>query len=647
MYVQRTPSPVVDRPRPALDPRLVRGIPLLLGALAIAACQGSEPNLSSTEQLAVTTTPATMFTFASTEVGSTSAATSIVVKPAGLQSTESYDDVTAVTASCPDFVITAGGLPAPVYRTVICDTCPTCVPLAAPVCYTDQYVTYAFSAEFRPTIAGSVSCVVTITTNGTTNRSVTLYGTGTVPPIDIDVQPTQVAFGDVRRTTSSSPATVSVGNLGGSALTVSGVSVNGAFRLTGGPSSGTIIQPSGSVPFTVVCEPTVVGDLQGTMVITSDDPATPTVNVPLTCSGIDSALDVTPSPSAIPTTRVGEPRTATMTLTNTGTAAMTLASVALTGTDLTMVVAPPAGTVLAPSATTVAQVRFGATASGDATGMAVVTYDGGQVRTVPITARALGTSMALTPDGAVNLGPVCIGQSKDQTFTIIANDQAAFKLSQISTPAAPFTLSTPTLPATVLGAGASMTTFDITATPTTTGPAAASFTVTTDIPAATPRQIDVAVEGLPGGVSGTPELLDFGSTPLEVTTLGETVQITNCSTAPVMLANARLEGPDASEFAIVLPPVSSTVAASSTASWLVVMAPRAIGVKHATFSVDGPDGTVSVELTGEGLGDLVPPGTDPDGKPSYYACSASGTGAAAWPLALAFVFLVRRRRRRS
>lgn len=622
-------------------------IALLLGAVAFAACQGAEPTLSSTEQLAVLTTPATSHTFPTTEVGSTSAATAISVRPAGSPSTASYDEVTSVTASCPDFIVSAGGLPAAVYRTVICDSCSgtICQPLAAPICYTDEYVTYSFSASFRPNVAASVSCVVTITTNGTTQRTLTLFGTGSAPPIDIDVQPTSVAFGDVRRNTASTAATISVKNLGGSALGVSGVTISGPFAITAGPTGGTTVQPGGSQPYTVTCNPTAVGGVSGSLTVTSNDPATPTITVPVSCNGIDSNLDITPSPSQIPTTRVGEPRVATITLRNSGAASMTIASVALTGTDMTMLTAPPAGTVLNGGATSMAQVQFGATASGDATGMIVVTYDGGQVRSVPIAARALNTSMALTPDGAVDLGPVCIGQSKDQEFKVIANDQGPFAINQISTPAAPFIVGTPTLPATVQGAGATTVMFTVTATPTTTGPAASSMAITTDIPGGGPRQIDLQVEGLPAGVSGTPALLDFGSSPVEVTTLGANVQITNCATTPAMLMNARIEGPDASEFAIVLPPASSTVAASSTVSWLVVMATRTTGVKNATFIVDGPDGPVTVELTGEGLGELGPDPTNPDGKPSYYACSAGGSATSAWPLALAFALLLSRRRR--
>jgi len=619
--------------------------------LVIPACQVADPELSSTEQLAVLTTPASSFTFANTQVGSTSAPTSILVRPAGLPSVESYDTVTAVTASCPDFVVTAPNLPAPVYRTVICEEdCqfPPC-PLeyaAPPNCQTDEYVTYAFDASFRPTIAGSTSCVVTITTNNITDRTVTLFGTGTVPPIDIDVQPTSIAFGDVRRNTGSTPATISVRNLGGSPLSITSVTISPAtFAITSGPIGGSTVPAGGMQPYSVTCNPTAVGAIAGMVRINSNDPVTPVVNVPVSCNGIDSNLDISPSPSAIPTTRVGEPRTHTITLQNSGTASMTLQGVALTGTDLTMVSAPPAGTVLTAGGSTMAQVRFDATTSGDISGMAVVTYDGGQARSVPITARALGTSMALTPDGAVDLGPVCVDQMTAQTFTIIANDQGSFKVNAISTPEPPFALTPQLLPFTVQGAGASTGSFEVSVQPVAAGPVTSTIMLTTDIPGAPPREIELHAEGLPAGLSGTPALLDFGSSPLEVTTLGEEVSITNCSTAPVTLANARLEGTDASEFAIVLPPSSLTVPPSGTISWLVVMAPRTVGVKQALFTVDLPDGSLSVEISGEGLGELDPADTDDAGKPSYYACSSSGGAAHAWPFALAIVLVLRRRRR--
>jgi MYXO-CTERM domain-containing protein len=287
-------------------------------------------------------------------------------------------------------------------------------------------------------------------------------------------------------------------------------------------------------------------------------------------------------------------------------------------------------------------VRFPAAAEATAAGTLTVTFDNNQTRTAQISARALATSMALTPDGDVDLGPVCIGQSKSQTFTVLANADGGFAVSSITSPDAPFTLTAPTLPAGVKGAGADMLAFDVRVAPTAGGSVLSTMTVTTDIPGSTPREIHLAAIGLAAGVSGTPDLLDLGSEPVDTTTIGQEITISNCATTPTNLANARIEGVDATSFAIVQQPSSMTLAPNGVAKWLVVLTPRSVGQKTATFSVDHDDGTATVLLAGEGLGDSVFGDNGPKG---YYACST--TNATAWPLLFVLgAFLVSRRRRR-
>ena len=53
-------------------------------------------------------------------------------------------------------------------------------------------------------------------------------------------------------------------------------------------------------------------------------------------------------------------------------------------------------------------------------------------RSAQLAAQALGTSMSVTPDGDIDFGPVCSGQTKDQAFTIIGNDEGSFKVNAIS-----------------------------------------------------------------------------------------------------------------------------------------------------------------------------------------------------------------------
>lgn len=607
--------------------------------VALVGCQAL-PNESSTDQ--ATLMAPLNYDFGTLVTGTTSALYRVVISPAtGNQS----DTITAVTASCPDFVINANGLPAEVYR--ICEVV-TCLDgvvecqIQNALCQTTELRTYAFDTYFRPTVAGPASCVVTVTTSDpASTRTLTLSGTGQPPPIQLDVQPALVAFGDVRRGTDSTQATVAVRSVGGQTLTVSSVSISAGFMTTG-PTTGYQLAPNTAQSYPIVCHPLVVGTISGQLVVNSNDPARPSVTVPLSCKGIDSNLDIAPSPAALPTTRVGEPIDATIALRNTGGAQMVLESVTFTGTGITMTSVPPPNTVL-PAISGVAGVvvHFDASARGDASGTLVATYDGGQSRSTQVSARALATSMALTPDGDIDFGPVCGGQSKTQDFTLIANDQGAFSLQSIGGPGAPFTISTPALPLTVLGAGAQQVKFQVTAAPPDAGVVTASMVVKTDIPNATDRALTLRVQGLPPGVTATPAAVDLGSNPINTTAIGQEVHLSNCGTAPIAFTNARIEGADALDFAIVAQPSSSMISPTGRASWLIVLQAHTAGSKQAIFAVDYDGGTATIRLDGEGLGDLGAPG---GGRGSYYACS-TGHPIALWPLAAALALVLRRRRR--
>ena len=643
VWARDTPPAVIDRISASLDPHAVRLHVWIVGLVVFAACQGPAPNESETSSQLIALIPSV--DMGTVQVGQTSSPRTVVVRPgAGAQ----YDVLTAITESCPDFSVQTPGVPgAEVIRE--CDyyePCPggqICPQPVKALCTTIYQQEYEFTVTFRPVVAGATSCVVSVYTQAGQTRTFTVSGTGTVPPIDIDVQPGSIGFGDVRRATTSAAANLSVRNLGGSTLGVSSVSISGPFQLGGATSYQ--VAPGSAVNHTVTCTPPTVGTHSGAVTISSNDPQTPTVQVPLSCRGIDSNLDISPSPAQIPTTRVGEPVTQTVQLRNSGTAAMTVQSVTLTGSDLTLVSAPDPGTPRGPGAVAQAPGRVGAGASGDVEGSLVVTYDGGQTRSSTLSAKALATSMAMTPDGSVDLGPVCAGQTTTQTFSILANDQGPFRVTSISTPDAPFAVASPALPAQIQGAGASTFTFDVTASPTAEGAASAVVNVTTDIPGSEPRALNVSAIGLPAGVAATPVELDSGSSELDQTTLGQMVTVTNCETTPVAWSNPRIEGTDSGEFAIVLSPQSERVPATGSVSWLVVSQPHSAGIKMATFAVDHPGGTVTVMLLGEGLGEGAT-GTPGGGDvpPSYYACSTGGAAGAS-PLVLVLALVLRRRRR--
>jgi MYXO-CTERM domain-containing protein len=608
---------------------------MLLACLGLsAACTPPAADNVATTKQAISIYPY-QANFPQTEIGKTSSGVSFTLYA---DYDGEYAEVTAVNVNCPDFFVNA---PLPGYVYYYCDYYDPYYGY----CYNEYYESYTFQAFFRPTIAGPVSCVATVhTTAG--NYQVTLSGTGTVPPVKIDVQPSSLAFGDVRRGSDSDALQLTVRNQGGMTMTVSSMSITGtgasAYAMVSGATPPYTVAPNGSSVHTVRCNPATTGAKPATLTIASNDPATPNKTVPLSCNGIDSNLALSPSPAVFTTTRVGEPVDRTITIANSGAATSTLDSVSVTG-DMIMMAGPSGPLTLAANGgSTTVQVRFPATAKGEASGMLVVMHDGGQQRTAQLSATALATSMSMNPDGLIDFGPMCVGQRRDQEVMIRANEEGPFVVQQVTGATAPFEVTTPSLPAQVEGNGANDVTITVAAEPSDAGRQTATVTVATDIPAAEPRELSLVVTGLPAGVSGAPDTVDFGARPIEQTTIGQQVHLANCDADGVNWSNARIEGRDASEFAIVSEPSSASIGPTETATWLIVMQAKARGPKEATFAVDHDGGTATVFLTGLGVGGDDEEGDDRRG--SYYSCSA-GAGGSGGLVLLGLALLGTRRRR--
>lgn len=620
--------------------RVVVGLVALLGA---ASCQESALDLSSTTQDLVKA-PASS-DLGSVQIGQTSAPVTLTISPASV-SAPSSDTVAAITESCPDFAIDAPGLPAAVYR-----TCGTACPAGQLTCQQPlicapggDYQDYSFTATFSPIVAGMVSCVVTVALDGgSTTKSITLTGVGTAPPVQLDVQPPSLAFGDVRTGADSSSATLTVRDAGGLDLGVTGITVPAGFALAG-PTSFTLA-PGATQPLGITCHPTATGPLGGTIQIASNDPQSPR-GVPVSCNGVTSNLEITPSPATIPPTLVGAPVVQHISLANAGTAATTVTDIALDGAGLALVTSVPGSTVLAPTGSLGLDVRFDAVAHGAASGTLTVTTTDG-VRTAQISASALLASLSLSPDGNVDLGPVCAGASTTQLFTVVGNGDGSFAVTALSAPDAPFTLAAPALPATVAASGGNQVTFDLTAAPTAAGPLTTTVMIETDIPADAPHPITVSATGLAAGTTATPSALDLGRSPLDTTTIGQPILVTNCSANALAFTAAHIDGSDAGEFAIVAEPPGGMIAADASAQWLVVLSAHSAGVKTAMFSVETADGTSStVALAGEGLAEGSGAGSDAaSGERNYYSCSVGDEASGLAPLVIALALRVRRRRR--
>jgi FtsP/CotA-like multicopper oxidase with cupredoxin domain len=192
------------------------------------------------------------------------------------------------------------------------------------------------SISFRPTAAGlrSSSVVVTTTANVNPKPVVTLTGTGT----QVNLSTPALTFAPQVVGTQSATQQVTLTNTGPAALGITSIALTGTnpgdFILNSNCPVGGSLASGGSCRVTLRFVPTAVGTRTATVAIRTNDPGTPTANVNLTGTGIQAAVSLTPTShnfGAVTARSTSAPFA--FTLTNSGTAPLTINRVSLGGAD--------------------------------------------------------------------------------------------------------------------------------------------------------------------------------------------------------------------------------------------------------------------------------------------------------------------------
>ena len=247
-----------------------------------------------------------------------------------------------------------------------------------------------YQVTFTPTSRGAKSANLTVPNNSAGGDSVAqLSGTGVAPVVG--VSPTQFAFGEARIGTPSDAHSFTISNN----TTDSQNLVITNIALVGGSVGDFAIVINSCLPFPknvtpgslctlqVRFAPTAIGVRTTNLRITSNDPVTPTLDVPLSGTGTNQTLAVTPASLSFGHQVVGATSAAqTLTIANTGTLGdLVLNSIALAGAnpaDFSIennLCTPPK--TLAPGESCTLGVRFGPTTTGARDASIVVTSDAG------------------------------------------------------------------------------------------------------------------------------------------------------------------------------------------------------------------------------------------------------------------------------
>jgi Abnormal spindle-like microcephaly-assoc'd, ASPM-SPD-2-Hydin/Cep192 domain 4/Beta-propeller repeat len=356
---------------------------------------------------AVSFTPASL-TFSGQETGTTSAAQTVTLTNTGSATLT----VSSITASG-DFAET--------------NTCGTSVNAAA---------SCTISVTFTPSITGTRSGTVTVTDNASGSpQTVSLTGTGTTVPV-VSLSPASVTFNDQAVGTTSTAQTVTLTNTGNASLSVTGITASGDFAETN--TCGTSVSAGSLCTISVTFKPSATGTRTGTVSVTDNASGSPQT-VSLTGSGVAAAPGAslsTPSLTFSSSQPVGQTSSAqTVTLTNNGNAALSITSIAVTGTNSgDFAETNTCGTSVNVDSNCTISVTFKPTAIGSRAGTVSITDNAtGSPQAVSLSGGGVGAAVSLSPSQLTFDAQLAGTASAAQTVTVMNSGNQSLSISKIST----------------------------------------------------------------------------------------------------------------------------------------------------------------------------------------------------------------------
>ncbi len=343
--------------------------------------------------------------------------------------------------------------------------------------------------QFQPTAAGSVTGLMTLKTSSTSGSLpvVSLSGTGVngavaQPDPQLTVSPSSLSFGSLTVNTAATK-TVTLTSSGSSALTVSAASISGSgFSIVSGSLPATL-NPGQSTSLTVQFKPTTTGTLSGQLTISSDSTTGGTSVVALGGTGAAATspqLTLSAGSLAFGSVTVNTATTKTVTLTSSGTAALTVNAASITGAGYSIISGTLPAT-LSPGQSMALTVQFKPTTTGSLSGQLTVSSNSstGSTSTVALSGTgAAAPNPQLTVSGSLAFGSVTVNTATTQAVTLTSSGTSDLTVNGASITGAGFSIVSGSLPATLSpGQSVSLT---VQFKPTTTGTLSGQLTISSN-----------------------------------------------------------------------------------------------------------------------------------------------------------------------
>ena len=512
--------------------------------------------------------------FASTMLGSTSAAQNVTLSNSG----NAVLTLGSIASDSADFVI-AGG---------------TCAAGAMVAAGSNCIV----SVAFKPSAVGARAGTLNIAHNAAGGSlAVALSGIGAAAAAapTATLSATSLSFGSIIVGASSNAQSVTLSNSGNAPLVLGTVTAGGDFALGNGTCvAAASIAAQSSCTASILFTPAMAGARSGTLTITHNA-AGGSSAVSLAGTGVAATPSIALSPASLAFSQtVGTTSVAqTVTISNAGTAALVISGITIGGAQASEF-AQTAGTTcaaggsVAPSASCVMRLSFTPAATGARSATLAITHNApGSPSAVALN----GTGTA-TPQPAISVDQsslVFVSQaigttSAGQTVVVTNSGAATLTFSGIAltgSNAADFARSGTCQPSGSLVAGATCTVV-LSFTPGAIGARSATLTIASN---ASNGSAAVSVSGTGAAaavpaVSLTPASLDFGSQAIGVASSSRTLTLANVGSGPLAIGSIAAAAP----FGLTHN-CPASLAAATSCSINVVFTPSASGAVSGSVNV--------------------------------------------------------------
>ena len=452
------------------------------------------------------------------------------------------------------------------------------------------------NVTYAPSSAGSNSGSVVITSNDSKSpATILLSGTATTAPFgQLTLSPASLNFGNVA-VGGNSTLTSTLTNSGQAAANISQVNVTGSGFTVSGLTAPATLNPGNSVTLQVKYAPASAGAASGSVSILSDAQGSPTA-LALSGAGTQAGLSISPASISFGSVVDGQTKSQSVTLTNTGTANLTISQATLTGSGFSSSGLSTPPTIL-PGQSSSFSVQFAPLSAGTLSGsLALVSNAPNSPASIALSGTGVTASSTLSATPAsVSFGNVIVGSSASQSVTVMNTGNASVTVSQVTASGTGFSVSGVSTPATL--APAQSLALKAQFSPASGGAASGSISIATT--QGTSLSVSLSGTGLQPGLSLLPASISFGNVVVG-TTNSQTVKITNSGNASLTISQATLTGSGFSTSGLTTP---LTLAAGQASTFTVLFAPPAAGSASGSLALtsNAPNSPASIPLSGSGV----------------------------------------------